>query len=351
MNSHHTRPRLISDARALATSLRECFLLSGFILVFILAAVSEPVRGQGGSGHMLFGDLKIADNGAADAKPLTFDVILYFMDGRVFGRQPVTSNGRYRFMGLKPNEYDLVIELENREIARIRINLGTVGAGADHRQDVELEWGNRGTGSSTPAKKLTVSADDFYKRSSPNQSLFEKAQAAIDKKNFVDATALLKQVLDADAADFQAWTELGTVHLLQKSNGEAEKAYQRAAEIRPSFFLGVLNLGRVRVSQKKYDEAIDPLTRATELQPQSAEANFLLGESYLQIKKGSKAVGYLSEAARLGRADAHLRLGVLYNAAGLKDRAAAEYEQFLAKEPNYADKAKLAQYIKENKKQ
>ncbi len=35
----------------------------------------------------------------------------------------------------------------------------------------------------------------------------------------------------------------------------------------------------------------------------------------------------------------------------MKDRAAAEYEQFLIKEPAYADKSKLEKYVKENKKQ
>jgi TolA-binding protein len=82
----------------------------------------------------------------------------------------------------------------------------------------------------------------------------------------------------------------------------------------------------------------------------SPDANFLLGEAYLQIKKGSKAVPYLTEAAKLGKADAHLRLATLYNAVGLKDKAALEYEEFLKKRPDYKDRKALEQYISENKK-
>ena len=37
-------------------------------------------------------------------------------------------------------------------------------------------------------------------------------------------------------------------------------------------------------------------------------------------------------------ADAHLRLAMLYNGAGMKDKAAAEYEQFLKKKPNYPER-------------
>ncbi|MCA1593187.1 MAG: tetratricopeptide repeat protein [Acidobacteria bacterium] len=118
----------------------------------------------------------------------------------------------------------------------------------------------------------------------------------------------------------------------------------------PSFLLAFLNLGRLRMARKDYAGVIEFLSKAVELKPPSADANFLLGECYLQTKKGSKAVGYLNEAARLGRNDAHLRLAVLYHAVGMKDRAAAEYEQFLSKTPDYPDKKKLQQYIAENKK-
>ena len=50
-------------------------------------------------------------------------------------------------------------------------------------------------------------------------------------------------------------------------------------------------------------------------------------------------------------AEAHLRLAALYHGAGLKDKAAAEYEQFLKKKPDYPDRKKLEQYIVQNKKQ
>jgi hypothetical protein len=73
----------------------------------------------------------------------------------------------------------------------------------------------------------------------------------------------------------------------------------------------------------------------------------------LQIKKGSKAVGYLYEAIRLdpqGKADVHLRIAALYHGAGLKQKAAVEYEQFLVKRPDYPEKKKLQQYVADNKR-
>ena len=123
----------------------------------------------------------------------------------------------------------------------------------------------------------------------------------------------------------------------------------KATQVRPTFALAFINLGRLRTSNKKFEEALDPLTKAIELQPNSGEANLLLGEVYLQLKKGSKAVTYLTEAARLGKPEAHMRLATLYNAVGMKDKAAAEYEEYLKKNPNYPEKKKLEQYIQANK--
>ena len=172
----------------------------------------------------------------------------------------------------------------------------------------------------------------------------------MQKKKYDQAISLLTQIVENDKLDFQAWTILGTVYLLQEKATAAEKAYLSAIQVKPTFALAQLDLGKLRSTQKKFEEAIEPLTHAVESQAESAEANLLLGEAYLQIRKGSKAIGYLNEAARLGMPEAHLRLGWLYNAAGMKDKAAVEYEEFLKKRPNYSDRKKLEDYISANRK-
>jgi tetratricopeptide (TPR) repeat protein len=163
----------------------------------------------------------------------------------------------------------------------------------------------------------------------------------------------LNQIIADDPQDFQALAELGYAYLKQNNNAEAEKAYARATEVRPTFFLALLSLGRLRAQQKNFEGAIAVLDRAVTVQPASADANFQLGSAYLQIKKGSKAVGYLNEALKIdpaGKADAHLLLAALYNGAGMKDKAAIEYEEFLKQKPDYADRKKLEAYIAANKK-
>lgn len=314
------------------------------ILVTIVSlAFSGMVRAQ--TTTTIWGDVKVEESKVDSKKPLSLMLILYNMAGLVLDRQTVPVGGRYRFSA-RPGEYDIGVEVETTEIARVHIVLSGV-AGGDFRQDLEFEW-KPGFGEARP-KPGTISAVDIYKRPANTEPIFRKAQAAVDNKKYDEAAALFTQVVAADRQDFQAWSELGTVYLFLKKESEAENAYVKAIEVKPTFVLALLNLGRLRVAQKKFETAIDPLARVVELQLDSAEGNFLLGEAYLQTKKGSKAVTYLTEAGKLGKAEAHLRLATLYNAAGMKDKAAAEYEEYLRKKPDSPDRKKMEQYIEANR--
>jgi tetratricopeptide (TPR) repeat protein len=339
----HVKPKMRSGRRSL-------LLAALFIFALNATALAQRVGVDISNGpHTLFGDIKAEGLDAAGTKAPSFEVVLYTLSGGVISRQTVPNNGRYRFMDLNNGHYVVAVSVENQEVARVRVHVESLYK-TDFRQDIELEAKSDAKG----GRAQTVSAADSYTRTPANQSLFDKAQAAMDGKKLDDGVALLVQLVAADPKDFQAWTELGTARLLQKNEAEAEKAYRRALEERPTFFLALLNLGRLLIAQKKYDAGLEPLTKAVEAQPTSADANHLLGETYLQLKKGSMAVGYLNEALKhdpQGKADVHLRLAALYNAAGMKDRAAAEYEQFLSKKPDHPDKKKLQQYISENKKQ
>jgi tetratricopeptide (TPR) repeat protein len=329
-------------------------LLSILILLWAsswsVCLAQRGVPASRGTGFTLFGDVEVDGAESGEAKPLTFDLLLYTRTGVLIDRQKVGNKGRYRFLNVPQGEYDLVFEFENTEVARTQVRL--IGIPTDFRQDIGLEW-RANPLAAKPARSAVVSADDVYDRRSPNKDRFERARDAFDRREYEKAASLLREIVTDDPQDFQAWAELGTVYLAQKNLSEAEEAYLHATEVRPKFFLALLNLGRVRLTQKLYDSAITALEQAVAVQPKSADGNYFLGEAYLQIKKGSKAVGYLNQAILLdpqGMAEVHLRLAALYHGAGLKDKAAAEYERFLKERPDYPDKKKLEKYITENKK-
>ena len=321
--------------------------LLALVTLIVLASFAS---GQIGGGHTLFGDFKIDESQYSGIKPQTFFVLLYTPSGVLLSRQTVSSNGRYRFNDVANGEYDIVVEVENEVVAKVRVVLMDRSK-TDIRHDLNLEW--RARPGSQGYNAGTVSVADAYKRQPENDARYAKAQESIKRKEYKDAVVLLRQIITADSKDFVVWTELGTVQFKQGETREAEKSYLSALQEKPSFLLALLNLGKLRVSEKKFEEAIEVFARAVAAEPKSSDANYFLGESYLQIKKGSKAVGFLEEALRLdpvGKAEAHIRLAALYNGAGLKDRAAAEYEKFLSKKPDYPERKQLEQYISENKK-
>ena len=328
------------------------------ILCFAVSCLAQRGSGNilvlGTGNNILEGDLKVDESQAGSNKPLAYTIILYNPSRVPINRTSIPNGGRYGFNDLADGEYDVAVEVENVEVTRFHVVLASqpnMGKNDIHR-DIELELRPTGFGSRT-SRAATVSAEDLYKRSDANEKLFSKAHKATDEKKYDQAVVALRQLLENDPRDFQAWTELGTVYLFQEAYDDAEKAYLSSIEARPTFFLALLNLGRLYLAQKKSDKAVEILSQAVQAKPQSAEANNFLGEAYLQIKKGSVAVKYLNEALRLdpkGMAEVHLRLAALYNAAGMKDKAVAEYEQFLVKKPDYPDRKKLEKYIADNKK-
>lgn len=341
--------RSFADAinRASIGAMKRLLLLPFLLSLAVLPPVAE-LRAQSG-GHTLFGDLRVDDGNVQGVKPETFQLVLYNTNVQEIARERIPSGGRYRFLGLGDGEYDIAILVGNDEIARIHVLVAGI-QNTDIRKDIELQWTNKTSGSLN--NPHTVFADACT-HTPANEELFKRGADHLRNKDYDTAISLLNQIVAADSKDCAAWTELGTAYFRKGDLDDAEKSYQRALQDRPSFPPALINLGKLRFARKNFEGAIEALSLAVKEQPLSAEANFLLGEAYLQIKKGSKAVGYLNEAIRLdpiGQAEAHLRLAALYNGAGLKEKAAFEYEQFLEKRPDCPQREALQQYVKANKK-
>lgn len=316
---------------------------ASFLLLLFLAGT---VTGQSG-GHVLFGDIKIDESQAGSSRMTTFQVLLYAESGGLLMRQTVPGNGRYRFLDLRNGRYEVVVEFESREVARLRVSVNSPFK-TDFRQDVELQWRSL----TTTAKTSVISAAEFYSRSTANEALLRQAKEAREKKQYERANLLMRQIVDADDRDFPVWDELGTNFFITRTYFEAESCYLKALQLKPDFVPAMINLGRLRITVKNLNGAVEVLDRAVKLQPTSSAAHYFLGEAFLEAKLGSKAVPHLNEAIRLDpvtMADAHLLLAALYDAKGLKDKAAVEYSAFLKQRPGYPERKKLEAYISANK--
>ncbi|GAB4255007.1 MAG: hypothetical protein Kow00109_30180 [Acidobacteriota bacterium] len=311
-------------------------------LALILAACLLDVGQAQGVRHILYGDLKVE---GADEAPValarTFQVLLREgTSNRLIGRDTVTAGGRYRFNGVSNGEYVLEIVWDNRVVYQDRFIINEFKKD-DIRKDIELRF-------NFPAA-TDKGGGIVYARSSRAERWFRDALERKDAGDLSEAARLLQRIVDEDGEDFEAWTELGTVHFLAGKRTESERCYVRALELRPDYFPARLNLGKLLLAEKRYQQALDELLAATERRPDYAEAHYLVGEAYLGLKLGSRAVPAMEKALELdpdGMAEAHLRLAVLYDAAGYRDRAAAEYRKFLAKRPDFEQRAQLEDYIR-----
>ncbi len=285
-------------------------------------------------------------------------LVSMMVNGRLLERREVKDRGSFTFSGIPfGSDAVLLVESGNLEIKRISNFISAIAPvkgsqdivmNNEARQDITISWLEL-----RKVKNVTgvIDAKIFYQRSEENQKLFDKATAVSQNKKKDEAISLFKQIVQTDEKDFVTWTELGTIYFIGGKFTEAEAAYRKSIEQNSTFILSQLNLGKLYLAQKKPEQAVEILIKAIILEPTSPDLNHYLGEAYLQVKKGSKAVIYLNEAIRLApleKAELHLRLAALYNAANLKDRAAIEYKNFLTKVPNYADKKILEKYIKEN---
>lgn len=319
----------------------------GFVFSATLTAQIDEVSSATGlpiaiGAPVIYGQVSLEGLPKGERRPNIFVSLL--ISGTQIDRRQTDDRGYFFFLQTPRHGHSLLFEVDGGEVGRAYL---TIGTGNRIRQDVTLDW--RALRGASITKTGVVSGG--YVRTADAEKLFDKAMAAIRENKNDAATALFKEMILKDSQDYLAWTMLGTIYYSDRKYGDAVPAFTKALELKPDFTLARVNLGKMELSQKNFDKAIEILARAVELDAKSADANHFLGEAYLQAKKGSMAVGFLNKAIELApvqKADLHLRLAALYNGAGLKDRAAAEYKAFLEKVQNHADKSKFEQYIKDN---
>lgn len=275
-------------------------------------------------------------------------VYVLLVGGTQVNRVRTNDTGYYYFLTQFFNGATLVFEVDGMEVGRVVLS---AGIGSATRQDMTIDLpAFQRIAASRPG---VISAKDAYRRSEESNLTFDKAMAAAKAKKTDDAVFFFRKLVDKDPKDFVAWAELGTVYFGDSKYSEAEAAYSSSLEQKPDFIVALMNFGKLHLAQNQPEKAIAIFTRAANAERSSADAFHYLGESYLQLKQGTKAVVALNESIRLApmeKAELHLRLATLYNAAGVKDRAVNEYKLFLGKVPDHPAKEKLKKYIKENSK-
>ena len=258
-------------------------------------------------------------------------------------RADVDRSGNYCFKITGGSGGTLSITIDGIEVARRDV---TDFGPAQKREDFQVEV--PGTSRSTAAQ---VPSKFKYPPNEKTAEHYRNAAAFENDKDLKSAILEMRKVVEIDPNDFIAWALLGTLQFENKQLEEADASYRKSLALREDYTPAWINVGKLRLAQKQPEAAIEIFKYAAALEPEDAKIFRLLGDTYLQNRQGTLGAQALNHAIRLdpiGQAECHLQLAHLFQLAGAKDMAVAEYKKFLDKVPNHPEKGKLEKFIKEN---
>lgn len=170
-----------------------------------------------------------------------------------------------------------------------------------------------------------------------------QAEDALEKKDFATAQPLLEKVVAANAANFQAWFDLGFLYNAQGKQAESISAYRKSVAAKADIFESNLNLG-LMLAKAGDPDAEQFLHAATQLKP-TAHVDEGLARAWLSLAhviestKPAEAVAAYQQVARLQPKDPepHLSAGALLEKQGQTEQAEIEYKLALALDSKSAD--------------
>jgi Tfp pilus assembly protein PilF/peroxiredoxin len=153
----------------------------------------------------------------------------------------------------------------------------------------------------------------------------------------------------------EAWNNLAMVSAEQGDAGAAIEEFRKAIQLRPTYMTALVNFGNLLRRKGDFAEAQELLTRALQASPESADANYAMGMLYAQRSELDKASEYLEKAVALRPEDTEAlnNLGVLRVRQGKYAEAQATFEKCMQVDPKfdqaYLNLARL--YVLQNDKE
>ncbi|HYP26831.1 MAG TPA: caspase family protein [Blastocatellia bacterium] len=152
------------------------------------------------------------------------------------------------------------------------------------------------------------------------------AQALLALQFFEEAERSLSQVQGERSAFLE--NTLGLIYFGRLDSFRAERAFKRAAELKPDWATPLINLAMV-YRHEKNDAALETLERAASLDSQNAATLQALGDEYFGREKWQQAIDAFRKAAEIRPEDdtLHTKLGHALYSLGQRDEANRAYQK------------------------
>ena len=258
--------------------------------------------------------------------------------------------GKFRFTGLSPQQYHVVIRHPGYQDIEREVNLVMVPA---ENLQLALIPDKFEVGNKPPpvTSKLVLDA------SVPPEARkeFEKADAILatqKKEKIPDAMIHLQKALTFYPHFLEAQLKLGATYMDLQQWDNAEQALKRALEINPKTVNAYLALGEVYAHQKKYSEAEKALRDGLIIEDRSWQGHFALGRLYYAKGDIARAARQAGLAIQLNDSfpDAHLLAANIHLKVNNRQDALEQFQAYLRLAPKGEFAAQARQAIEKLKR-
>jgi tetratricopeptide (TPR) repeat protein len=195
----------------------------------------------------------------------------------------------------------------------------------------------------SPTDRQTIRHHTVAEQDSSFPPELTQAEAAIEKKDYPTAEALLKKVVADVPSNYQAWFDLGFVENALNNPQDSIAAYRKSVAAKPDVFESNLNLG-LMLAKSGHGDAEQFLRAATTLTPTGnreqgqARAWLSLGHILETSKPEEATEAYLRAAALTPKdPEPHLSAALLLEKQNRFADAEQQYKQALALDPQSSD--------------
>jgi tetratricopeptide (TPR) repeat protein len=156
-------------------------------------------------------------------------------------------------------------------------------------------------------------------------------------RHYKDAETLWLDTTARNPTSFMAFNNLGYEYNRRGRLDEAEKAYQKAIDLKPDFAQGYFNLASLYGKSGRAQRAVETYRKAIELRPGYSEAYYNLGIELGGLGRNAEAIRAFEASieARPDFAEAHYNLGVALARTGRLEQAARAMSSALVIRPDY----------------
>lgn len=313
--------------------------------VFVSSALAQRDRDTYNPNSQTFevsGEVRFSDSNVAGA---SVPVRLERFSGGLIDQIVTDNRGRFRFPNLPRGYYRVIVNTPGYRPMQQDADLQVLA-----RVYLVFELTGDASKNSTGLPLLMDVVD--ARIPSAAREAFKNGRTALTRKSYKEAIGFLQQAVGTYTNFFEAQLLLGIAYMDLREWDNAEKAMQRAVEIKPDNAAATIYLGEVYWRQKRYPDAEQTLREGLKRDEKSWHGQFTLGRLYWDMGEVAKAGGPIGKTLQLkpDLAEAHLLAGNILLRVNQRERALVEYREYLRLAPKGEFVAQVQELVRKVEK-